>query len=338
MEETHNDQRISWLDVARALGIFLVVFGHVERGLQTAGILDPEVWGKVDFMIYTFHMPLFFFLSGMNVMRSRERPGFFHKRVKAIMVPYFVFSLLQGGIQIVMSGQTNGSLEPWDLAMIPFSPISPYWFLYVLFFYVFLVSIWKPSLTMFAIAIVMTVLSPFAKAAAGGFPAFQIMYFLSFYVAGSLFKPQEINRRVGFLAVSVWVIYSVLALRLGAVPEGDYYKPYMIPAAIGGIVAIIWISQAAAEKVKILSYVGVNVIAIYVMHIMATAGTRIFLLKAGVLEPFMHMFFGTLAGIALPLMALWIMQRVHVAPLLGLPPGRFKKTTTGNLTGPGKSV
>tara|TARA_R110000737_G_scaffold26627_2_gene45378 strand:+ start:491 stop:1009 length:519 start_codon:yes stop_codon:yes gene_type:complete len=117
-QNTHRGQRIVWLDVARALGIALVVYGHVARGLMSAGILTDLAWIQIDFAIYTFHKPLFFYLSGMNVRRSRDQSGFFSSRAKAIILPYIVFSLLQGAVQVVMAGQTNGDLAPIHLLMI----------------------------------------------------------------------------------------------------------------------------------------------------------------------------------------------------------------------------
>lgn len=34
--------RESWVDYAKGIGILLVVFGHVNRGLQAAGIIMPS--------------------------------------------------------------------------------------------------------------------------------------------------------------------------------------------------------------------------------------------------------------------------------------------------------
>ncbi len=47
-------KRIEWVDIARGIGIILVILGHI-------GI------GKVGKFIYSFHIPLFFFLSGFLV-------------------------------------------------------------------------------------------------------------------------------------------------------------------------------------------------------------------------------------------------------------------------------
>ena len=56
-----GDRRVAKWDNARGLLIFLVVLGHVaEPGVNDGGYLK---W--LFFLIYSFHMPAFFFLSGM---------------------------------------------------------------------------------------------------------------------------------------------------------------------------------------------------------------------------------------------------------------------------------
>lgn len=66
------------IDVMRGIGIILVVLGHTYRNSG---------------MLYLFHMPLFFMLSGsvLNYTRHKYSIG---RRFKGIMVPYFVFSIL----------------------------------------------------------------------------------------------------------------------------------------------------------------------------------------------------------------------------------------------------
>lgn len=310
--------RVAWIDVARALGIMLVVFGHVERGLMSSQILSSEVWQKVDFMIYTFHMPLFFYLSGMNIRQSRTKPGFFARRAKGIVLPYIVFSLLQGGVKLLLEGQTNGSVSWQDLVLIPVHPISPFWFLYVLLIYVALVSLFRPGVLLMMVAIMMTALSPLMRDYTF-WPLYQVFYFFSFYMAGALFPLQRLPVWVGAGASLVWVVTCIVGLALGAGLD-DYYGLYMLPATLGGSIGLIWISQRF-EGGRILNWIGRNVIAIYVMHILATAGTRIILMKFGVDQAVFHLSIGTLAGIFLPLAALWGMQRLRVASLVGLPSG-----------------
>ena len=47
-----NKERIIWIDYAKAIAMFFVIFGHVDSGNYLTN------W------IYSFHMPLFFLLSG----------------------------------------------------------------------------------------------------------------------------------------------------------------------------------------------------------------------------------------------------------------------------------
>lgn len=76
-------KRISWVDHSKALAIILVVLGH------TAGL--PILAVK---LIYSFHMPLFFFLSGYLLKESRLQlnfPGYLKHFAKRLLVPYIFY-------------------------------------------------------------------------------------------------------------------------------------------------------------------------------------------------------------------------------------------------------
>lgn len=75
MSETNH--RIDWVDMARGYGILLVIIGHLAYETQFAR------W------IYSFHMPLFFFLSGFVFVAKGNFIEFLKKKSKAILVPYF---------------------------------------------------------------------------------------------------------------------------------------------------------------------------------------------------------------------------------------------------------
>ena len=55
----NNSHRSITVDIAKGLGIFLVVWGHC---LHNNNVLHD--------VIYLFHMPLFFFLSGFFIKRD----------------------------------------------------------------------------------------------------------------------------------------------------------------------------------------------------------------------------------------------------------------------------
>lgn len=83
-------RRIETIDIAKAITIFCVILGH------TTGNLDTPLFRRV---LYSFHMPLFFFLAGLSV-KPRALHGvrawglFVYKNLLALMVPYLIWGLV----------------------------------------------------------------------------------------------------------------------------------------------------------------------------------------------------------------------------------------------------
>ena len=135
MTATLAAQRIEWLDAARGLAIVLVVFGHVLRGLEAAGEAEGAAWvGAADLALYSFHMPLFFFLAGLNVRAALARGarGFTGDKLWTVVWPYLLWSTVQGSAAALAAGATNGERAWSDLLRIGWAPIGQFWFLYAL--------------------------------------------------------------------------------------------------------------------------------------------------------------------------------------------------------------
>ncbi len=79
---TNIKTRIPWIDVAKAIGIFFIVYGHAMRD------------GVVQQYIYSFHVPMFFILSGFTFRSDISLANFLKKRVRSILVPYLIASFL----------------------------------------------------------------------------------------------------------------------------------------------------------------------------------------------------------------------------------------------------
>lgn len=75
-----KNERIIWIDNAKGLGIILVIVLHLTSG-------------TVNYMISSFIMPLFFFLSGYVESGSGLKFGtFLCKEVKTRIAPYFLLA------------------------------------------------------------------------------------------------------------------------------------------------------------------------------------------------------------------------------------------------------
>lgn len=83
--------RIFYLDLLKCVGIICVIYGHVELfGFGLKGSLATD-------MIYTFNMPLFFFVSGYLAFKSRKSISYYFsniwKKVSMLLIPTIVFSI-----------------------------------------------------------------------------------------------------------------------------------------------------------------------------------------------------------------------------------------------------
>lgn len=71
-----------FINIARAIAMLMVIIGHVSK--------DPVVTKT----IYSFHMPLFFILSGMLYKKSDNWNCIYRIRFKSLIIPYFEFYIL----------------------------------------------------------------------------------------------------------------------------------------------------------------------------------------------------------------------------------------------------
>ena len=74
--KTNDSERIDYLDVAKGIGIFLVVWAHAR--------------GAFSGYIYQFHMPLFFLISGYLYHDNHPVKIFIVRKIKSLYIP-FVF-------------------------------------------------------------------------------------------------------------------------------------------------------------------------------------------------------------------------------------------------------
>lgn len=97
--------RIPELDIMKLVGIVLVVVGNVTRMFTPQGLIpqadDTGIMDILTKVIYSFHMPLFVFVSGMTFALIATRRGNYHniisfmrKKTMRLMIPYFSFAIL----------------------------------------------------------------------------------------------------------------------------------------------------------------------------------------------------------------------------------------------------
>ncbi|WP_108821338.1 acyltransferase family protein [Dysgonomonas sp. Marseille-P4361] len=310
-----NTTRVEWVDLAKGITILLVVLGHVLRGLDSANLInDQATWNiDIDRIIYSFHMHLFMILSGLFFVKSihkYEPIGLLKNKTKTVLYPYIVWSILHTAIEVVLSNFTNGNIQPDTLLTCVFIPRAHFWFLFALFFinliniifYTLFRSHWL------ILSSVMGGICYFLSLDLSIFTAtfkFLLFFNIGIIVSTTIFdtKTVTILSKKKYLILSLLMFIIIQSLNLSS--SLTYYTVFKFIIAIisslfciiGSLVLSSYMRNIFARGIKLL---GENTMYIYIMHILITAGIRIFLIRIDVTNVYIHVILGTIIGIVIP--------------------------------------
>ena len=235
-------------------GIILVVLGH-------SGFEEPVIQSELSWLhswIYSFHMPLFFLVSGYlfsltNPEFEKACTGkFVQKKIKRLLIPYVVIGTVIFGVKYVFAGLSHAtrlfSIENFfKMFVIPgadYSTIGHLWYVFTLFM-IFLVV-----LVLIGVRLISDKRLWSVALAAGGLwlldsvlPAIQllngssVLYYAPYFLIGILLQRYYEQVRCLF-ETSSWggqkcIVYFVLTIALMFIHVSGLY--YMILRAICGI-------------------------------------------------------------------------------------------------------
>ncbi|MEI6127358.1 MAG: acyltransferase [Pseudomonadota bacterium] len=238
----------SELNQLRGWAIFLVVVGHSRLAFPVD--FTQVWWGKLlHSYIYSFHMPLLFFVSGMFYGFSSPKTyrDLLCGKIKRLLIPYIVFSILAFAGKIFFNPLVNEKIG-FGLGGILSAVLFRggfFWFLYVLFL-IFLISPLfvrcaekTNKMLILLLLIVISLLWKFIipSAYASLFCFSNVFYFMVFFNIGytAIKYYARLKRFCSAHHISLLAISSILFLFYGDV-EGNvrifispYIAPYVVP-------------------------------------------------------------------------------------------------------------
>lgn len=127
-------QRIVYLDILKALAIFLVVWGHAIMSLSKTDCHESQVWQ----FIYSFHMPLFMTMVGFFSAGSLKRDTklFIKHKFQQLLLPFLSWFAIGYVAMIIMDPNASLSQQNFSKALM-----NEIWFLksaflcYALFYF-----------------------------------------------------------------------------------------------------------------------------------------------------------------------------------------------------------
>ena len=133
-----TEKRESWITIAKAVALVLVIFIHSTPRDALSGFLTG------------FVMPAFFILYGVahNSRKCRDNlKKYTLNRARALMIPYFVISLVMLAMYFVVYPQVDFGFPPSDFIFWtiygngPLGRVTHLWFLRTMFFAIILYSL-----------------------------------------------------------------------------------------------------------------------------------------------------------------------------------------------------
>lgn len=223
-------ERFIAIDYLKAFAIVLVVMGHSFPDVTTiAGISNPFL-RLLHEIIYLFHMPLMFLISGYlasKVLRQKaefnEHISYIKTRFNRLIIPYLCVGLLYLPAKIIFSAYANKPYDLSNLWQILFgeNPNGGLWFLYVLFIiqctFVFILK--KDNLrTIFFNALIVALIVVCTKI--GFYRIDDALYYAPFYVLGFLLKEYDgffccSKSNFYYISLALFIVFGYSTISLG---------------------------------------------------------------------------------------------------------------------------
>lgn len=262
------------IDILRGIAIFLVVFGHISH----IGWTRTYIWG--------FHIPIFFFISGMlfNENKYNSITNFIKSKFRTLIIPYGIFYLTTFTYWLVIERHTRGGgVTPasqliglfygtYNLKYMMFN--GALWFIPCLFstelLYYFIAKIknnTKIFITIILIYIIGFLLRKYTYIAPFGIGA--AMIGIIFYGIGHITKNKiktSYNSKIP-IAISIFIC-GMLQIVLYPFTGADLATLYLknaylyVPIALIGIF-LYWQLSILIKKNRVIEFLGVNSLVIF---------------------------------------------------------------------------
>ena len=315
-----NKNRVAWIDSLKGFAIICVVVGHVLLGYIKANTfveVNDYLTIAKDFL-YSFHMPLFFFISGYvfslayvgddgNVKRHKLK-----WQLLNVITIYTVFSVVIILLKLLMPNFGADKASWTDLLLLYVRPFGIYWYLFILaLYYVTFGFFPSPSVTKCFVfsAIFITFVD---------FPYFEVHRFafnLPFFALGFGRKLQKV--RWSSALVCLFVAVLLFYLMEAGIFEGVFAPILSIVLALFFCVFFVKVfTSSHFDAAPFLMLCGRRCLEIYLLHTYVIVLVRVL---CGGCNVFLSVVVSAILSTALPILfAMWL-ERLGVHDILFRP-------------------
>lgn len=314
-------QRIAWIDRTKGVAIILVVFGHALIGLQGAGLIPKSGLAQSSLeLIYSFHMPLFFLLSGLTFERAvagKQVGGLLKSRIVRLMWPLVLWTYIYALSRVLVGDGANntGELLQW-----PLPPKDHFWFLWALFL-IQLICMPLVWLRVSRSAYMTVALAIAAILCFGLIPLPWTEWTVSVGEHLGVFLLGMAMAHLNVKAVSKQMLLALCALFVGVetivlFSDETPLRVVVTAALLAVAAAVLCAHLTTGAACRWLATLGGLSMAIYLAHTLFSVATRI-VLSRFTEDPAPHLILGTLAGLIGPILLYHSLRRIAPPRVFG---------------------
>ena len=320
-------QYFKWINTARGLGIILVVIGHALT--DTLGAKDGSVSKIIFDFIYSFHMPLFFFLSGfvgakaLDMYTVRAKANYIISRFKRLMIPYFFIGLMYIPLKLILSSEVNTKINfktlPLDF-LEGYNPNYQLWTLYALFISAVIIAVFafpkkECKWILLGIAILMNIFWAVSYCPINILN--EVLFQFVFYLLGVIYRKQNNFKKLptNILSFSILIFITINILNL------NYHLDILksITSVFGIIIVCELCKRIEDKKTMVLDVVGKYGMDIYIMANVVQVLVRSVCLNRLHIPGIICFFISVILGIMIPiLVSKFIVRRFKITRFLVL--------------------
>ena len=263
----------------QAFGIILVVAGHSTYQLQQSGHMPA-----VRQWIYSFHMPLFFFISGYLLKYSNTRKGiqlsdmpvfgkngFITGKVRRLLVPYVIISSVAFIPKTMMSAI---ALRPVDMSVWSYlgmllyphtNVIGYFWFLpplFLIFCFTLLAAKTKVNIND-SLLIVCLIAVSIVNPGTGFLGLDSALYNAVFFAAGYMFRKHMLETVVGRHSATAAAVTFTVSVALMYAPDTGIR--YLLTSFNGILMSVALAHLYVAGRMRFLDHLDGASYTIYLL-------------------------------------------------------------------------
>jgi acyltransferase len=306
------------IQALRGIAVILMVAGHVI-GTRNHGIRvgDDSLWHFSYVALADIRMPLFTLISGyvyamVPVTRWRDYPRIIRGKSRRLLLPLITVGTFLYVVKRMVPGLNTDvhNTALWRVYVFRFEDL---WFLQSIFVIFLVVGILDSSGLLssrarwFTATALATTTFFIVRVPTNGdvLTISRALYLLPFFLLGygmrrhSLFDLRRATAAVGLIAFAG--VYTIRLLTIFGVYHPDQYVERVISVGVAATALVLIYSARNVLHMRWLAWVGGFSFGIYLLHVFATASSRLFLEHFGVHGDWELFVVGLLIGVSAPI-------------------------------------